>query len=641
MLHGLNHGFRHGGRRSRLIPYFSVTKPESRGTASEGWSLNGVVVAGVGELPDANLAGFVPSRERAYSDLSAESASPVIRARVPWRRTAFMPRDGWQGLTGPRQVAGHESVAYLSLKVTGVGRTKVATTYDPEREQRRLERERERERRAAEALRKENERKARQAYIQARKEEVVKLNNSLESRVSELQNFLVNGLARTQQPSLTWFRRTANVPPLQLGDLTHPAPAPQWEAFAPPAAGWWKRTFAQTTITAELQAAQSAYQESVTAHGAAEAAREHAVAAKRNEHEIAAKKIRAEVGDHNRQVSELARRVERREKAAVEDALLRILSAVPVPRDFPTHIQIAYDPSAEHAVLEWELPAPSCVPDVKSVKYIQVRDEIVQTSRQARERAEIYRRVVAQLCLLIVRMVLNADGRLSQVSFNGRVRHVNPATGHEERPHIISVIVERPQFDSLLLDRVQPQECLRHLNALVSQHPFELEPVEPLVEFDRSRLAFIDGLSMVSGLDARPDLMAMSPTEFEHLIRELFDADPSIDSVESLVTRQSDDGGVDGVIYIRQPFGRSMTVVQVKQYARSRALGPVHVRELIGSMHQVKAGNGLLVTTSDFTAQARTSARDFGRIELIDGNNLVHMIKELLKKDVLIGDRRR
>lgn len=107
----------------------------------------------------------------------------------------------------------------------------------------------------------------------------------------------------------------------------------------------------------------------------------------------------------------------------------------------------------------------------------------------------------------------------------------------------------------------------------MSPHPFDLVPVEPLVDFDKSRLAFVEGLNMISHLDARPDLMALSPTEFEHLIRELFDADPTIESVESLVTRPSNDGGIDGVIYVKQPLGRSMTAVQVKQYARSRALG--------------------------------------------------------------------
>jgi len=293
----------------------------------------------------------------------------------------------------------------------------------------------------------------------------------------------------------------------------------------------------------------------------------------------------------------------------------------------------------EHVVIEVELPEPGCVPEAKAYKYVAARDAIDVAVLAPKERANVYRDVVAQLCLLVVRVLLNSDPHLRQVSFNGRVRHINPATGHEERPHLISFVVERDEFQSLVLDRVRPQVCLRHLNALVSPHPFELVPVEPLVDFDKSRLAFIDGLEVVSSLDSRPDLMAMTPSEFEHLIRELFDADPSIEKVESLVTRQSNDGGVDGVIYTKTPLGRSMTIVQVKQYARNRTLGPAHVRELIGAMHEVKAGNGLLVTTSSFTATARNNAKDFGRIMLIDGPGLVYLIKEYLKKDVLIGDR--
>jgi restriction system protein len=267
------------------------------------------------------------------------------------------------------------------------------------------------------------------------------------------------------------------------------------------------------------------------------------------------------------------------------------------------------------------------------------RDEISRTARPPRELSQLYGKVIAQFCLLAIRALLNADDRLRQVSLNGRVRHVNRQTGHEGRPHIISVLVDRENFSTLVLDRVQPDECLKYLRALVSPHPFELVPVEPLVDFDKSRLAFVEGLDMISHLDGRPDLMTLSPNEFEHLIRELFDADPTIESVESLVTRASNDGGIDGVIYVKQPLGRSMTAVQVKQYARSRALGPAHVRELIGAMHESKAGNGLLVTTSSFTRIATLNAQEFGRIQLIDGNNLVHLFKLHLKKDVLIGDR--
>jgi hypothetical protein len=37
------------------------------------------------------------------------------------------------------------------------------------------------------------------------------------------------------------------------------------------------------------------------------------------------------------------------------------------------------------------------------------------------------------------------------------------------------VVIDRKQFESLVLERVQPEECLRHLGALVSPHPFELQ----------------------------------------------------------------------------------------------------------------------------------------------------------------------
>ena len=54
-------------------------------------------------------------------------------------------------------------------------------------------------------------------------------------------------------------------------------------------------------------------------------------------------------------------------------------------------------------------------------------------------------------------------------------------------------------------------------------------------------------------------------------------------------------------------------------------------------MEEKKAGWGVLVTTSRFTAGCEQKARDHGRMQLIDGNRLVWLIKDHLGKDVLIG----
>jgi restriction system protein len=139
---------------------------------------------------------------------------------------------------------------------------------------------------------------------------------------------------------------------------------------------------------------------------------------------------------------------------------------------------------------------------------------------------------------------------------------------------------------------------------------------------------------VVSSLDSRPDLMQMGYTEFEHLVRQIFEAM----GMEGWTTQQSNDDGVDAVVVNRSPLVGGLSIVQAKRY--KDVVGVSHVRELAGAMEEKKAGHGILVTTSWFTKGSWEKANQHGRIELIDGNNLTFLIKEHLGKDVLIGIRR-
>jgi restriction system protein len=84
--------------------------------------------------------------------------------------------------------------------------------------------------------------------------------------------------------------------------------------------------------------------------------------------------------------------------------------------------------------------------------------------------------LVAQVALLVLRHLFDADPDLTSVGFNGHVDATNPGTGQREYPCLISLNVEREAFEQLVLDQAKPEVCLRHLNALVSPHPYELEP---------------------------------------------------------------------------------------------------------------------------------------------------------------------
>jgi restriction system protein len=70
------------------------------------------------------------------------------------------------------------------------------------------------------------------------------------------------------------------------------------------------------------------------------------------------------------------------------------------------------------------------------------------------------------------------------VTFNGHVSTKDLATGQPVRPCLISVSRERQIFSSFVLAELDPVMCLRRLNALVSNHPYDLEAVRPVVDFE-------------------------------------------------------------------------------------------------------------------------------------------------------------
>lgn len=142
-------------------------------------------------------------------------------------------------------------------------------------------------------------------------------------------------------------------------------------------------------------------------------------------------------------------------------------------------------------------------------------------------------------------------------------------------------------------------------------------------------------MDAVAGLDSRQDLLAMTPTEFEHFSRQLFEAI----GMHSWVTQASKDDGVAGVVMNPDPILGGHCVVQAKRY--SRAVGVDAVRELAGVMADKRATKGILVTTSWVTKDGHAFAERNGRIQIIDGENLKSLCLEHLGRDVLISLPRR
>ena len=101
--------------------------------------------------------------------------------------------------------------------------------------------------RAAQQEREQRDRKAEKnriaAEAEARDEEAAEKTEAVERRVAELESLLRSSLVRDPRISFDSLRVTATIPPLNLGPLADPIPAPQWADFAPKPPGDLPRDF--------------------------------------------------------------------------------------------------------------------------------------------------------------------------------------------------------------------------------------------------------------------------------------------------------------------------------------------------------------------------------------------------------------
>ncbi len=92
---------------------------------------------------------------------------------------------------------------------------------------------------------------------------------------------------------------------------------------------------------------------------------------------------------------------------------------------------------------------------------------------------------------------------------NGYTHAKDRATGKSIHPLLMRTYPTREQFGELELDEpeLDPILAMRHLNALVSPHPYDLEAVYPAIDYDLSKYRLTDDMDVISGMDSRTDLL--------------------------------------------------------------------------------------------------------------------------------------
>lgn len=120
------------------------------------------------------------------------------------------------------------------------------------------------------------------------------------------------------------------------------------------------------------------------------------------------------------------------------------------------------------------------------------------------------------------------------------------------------------------------------------------------------------------------DYSLITPFEFEDFIAELFKKM----GYNTEVTSKTGDYGIDVIAKERN----DVIAIQVKKYSKGNNVSNRDVQRLLGAMHlrTIKANKAILITTSDFTIQAKEQAKE-SPIELWNGSYLNDIVGKYMK----------
>ncbi|MFD2764263.1 restriction endonuclease [Micromonospora eburnea] len=477
---------------------------------------------------------------------------------------------------------------------------------------------------AAERAAAADERERKRLYAEARSAEARAANSDLQVRLEELEQLLVATLDVDDHIDFRRLRKSVTHAPFNAGMLGSPLPPPDWRRFEPPApTGLAKVLGGQTKYQQQLAAAQQAFAQAQAQYAAAEADRQRRLAAAYQSYQKQCAEIDAEAAAYNAEIERFAAAFAAADPAAVVEYFSMVLGNSVYPDDFPQQYRLAYVPESRQLVVEYHLPTLDAIPKVREYRYVKARDEITSASRPMKEVKDRYTNLVAQLTLRTVHELFEADraSLVETIIFNGIVDTIDPRIGAAVQPCLVTLRTTREVFGEINLRMVEPGACLQHLNASLSKRPAELAPVRPVLEFDMVDKRFVDEVDVLADLDQRPNLLKLTPTEFESLIQNLF----AKMGLETKQTRPSRDGGVDCVAFDPRPIFGGKVVIQAKRYRNTVDVSSV--RDLYGTLQNEGASKGILVTTSGYGAASYEFAS--GKpLELIDGSNLLYLLAE-------------
>ena len=316
------------------------------------------------------------------------------------------------------------------------------------------------------------------------------------------------------------------------------------------------------------------------------------------------------------------------ENNAVAEFLCFILQDSFYPFEFECNPAIEYNGENKLLVVDYYLPTIDDTPNIKEIKEYKTKSSEEKYLSKT-ELNRLYDELIYKIIIRSIAEIFHFDDlkKVDTVCFNGRLKTRNKATGQLMDNCILSVQVNRQEFEAIDLNYVDCKACFKHFKGVSGAKLHDQSPIVPLIQLDKTDKRFVESHTVET--NDSTNLATMDWEEFEHLVRELFDLEFNVNGGEVKITQASRDGGVDAVAFDPDPIRGGKIVIQAKRYTNT--VGVSAVRDLYGTVINEGANKGILITTSDYGVDSYNFAK--GKpLTLLNGGHLLFLLEKHNKK---------
>lgn len=174
-----------------------------------------------------------------------------------------------------------------------------------------------------------------------------------------------------------------------------------------------------------------------------------------------------EAKTYNQELLEFKKAFEAGDEEAVIEYVTKVLNDSEYLPEIVRDFEINYNKDSKSLLIDYVLPSPNDVPNIKELKFVKSAKEIRDVPFKKGEFESFYDGIISQIVLRTLHEVFESvyTDAINMIIFNGMTSAIDKATGQAVEPYILSVLTYRGQFEAINLSKVDPIACLGALEA--------------------------------------------------------------------------------------------------------------------------------------------------------------------------------